>query len=199
MKLIPKVAAIAAVMLCSSLLADAQKIKVQEGDVAVLKEQTEINTEFTYDHVKVGEFDNEDDYIQKKKDEYNKKEAGKGDTWATAWKADRAARFEPRFNEMFTEGSNGIKAGNFPAAKYTLIFNTTFVEPGFNVGVMRKNAYINGEILIVETADKSKVVARISVDKAPGRMAFGMDFDTGARITESYAMAGRSFGRYVRK
>lgn len=198
MKFLPKIAAVAAIVLSSSLAADAQKIKLQEGDLSAIKGQTEINTEFAYDNVKVGDFDNEDDYIKKRTDEYNKKEAGKGDTWATAWKADREARFEPKFEELFTE-SAGIKAGAFPSAKYTLIFKTTFIEPGFNVGVMRKNAYINGEAWIVETADKSKVVAKLSVDKAPGRMAFGMDFDTGARITESYAMAGRGLGRFTKK
>jgi hypothetical protein len=198
MKFFPRSIAVAAIVLSSSIAADAQKVKLQEGDLSVLKEQTEINTEFVYDHVKVGEFDNEDDYIKKKTDEYNKKEGGKGDTWATAWKADRESRFEPRFEELFTE-SSGIKGGSFPQAKYTLIFKTTFIEPGFNVGVARKNAYINGEVWIVETADKSKVIAKVSVDKAPGRMAFGMDFDTGSRIAESYAVAGRGFGRFLKK
>ncbi|MBW8683936.1 hypothetical protein [Chitinophaga rhizophila] len=198
MKLFSGLAIVAAIVLSSTLTVDAQKIKLKEGDLSVLKGQTEINTEFTYDAVKVGEFDDENDYIKKKTDEYNKKEAGRGDTWAAAWKADRAARFEPKFDELFSEAS-GVKSGKNPKAKYTLIFNTTFVEPGFNVGVMRKNAYVNGEALIVETADKSKVIAKLSVDKAPGRMAFGMDFDTGARITESYAMAGRGLGRFVKK
>lgn len=198
MNLLSKIAVVAAIMLSSTLAADAQKVRVQEGNLSAIKGQTEINTEFTYEHVKVGEFDNEDDYIKKKTDDYNKKESGKGDTWAAAWKADREARFEPKFEELFTE-SSGIKAGTFPSAKYTLIFKTTFIEPGFNVGVARKNAYINGEAWIVETADKSKVVAKLSVDKAPGRMAFGMDFDTGARITESYATAGRGIGRFIKK
>lgn len=198
MRLIPKTAIIATIALCSTYLAEAQKIKITEGNFSALKGQTEINTEYTYDHIKVGNFDNEDDYIQKKKDEYNKKEAGRGDTWAVAWKADRASRFEPKFEELFSENAN-IKAGKAPNAKYTLIFRTTYVEPGFNVGVMRKNAYIDGEIWIVETADHSKVVAKATVDNAPGRMFGGFDFDTGARIAEAYAATGKSFGKKVKK
>jgi len=196
MKLIPKTAIIAMMALCSTYLAEAQKIKITEGDFSALKGQTEINTEYSYDHIKVGNFDNEDDYIQKKKDEYNKKEPGKGDTWATAWKNDRASRFEPKFEELFSETA-GIKAGKFPNAKYTLIFKTTYVEPGYNIGISRKNAYIDGEIWIVETADHSKVVAKATVDNSPGRM-FGFDFDTGARIAEAYAAAGKSFGKKVK-
>lgn len=198
MRFIPKIAIIAAIALSSAYMAEAQKIKLTEGSLSALKGQTEINTVYEYDHIKVGEFDNEDDYIQKKKSEYNKKEPGRGDTWAAAWKNDRATRYEPKFEELFTENA-GVKAGKFPQAKYTLIFKTTFVEPGFNVGVARKNAYVNGEIWIVETADNSKVVAKASVDKAPGRMFGGFDFDNGARIGEAYAAAGKVFGRQVKK
>lgn len=198
MKLIPKTAIIASIAVCSTYMAEAQKIKITEGNLSALKGQTEINTEYSYDNIKVGNFNNEDDYIQKKKDEYNKKEAGKGDTWAAAWKNDRRSRFEPKFEELFSENAN-IKAGKSPNAKYTLIFKTTFVEPGFNVGVMRKNAYIDGEIWIVETADHSKVIAKATVDNSPGRMFGGFDFDTGARIAEAYAAAGKAFGKKVRK
>jgi hypothetical protein len=198
MALIPKTAIIAAIALSSTYMAEAQKIKITEGSLSALKGQTEINTVYEYDHIKVGEFDKEDDYIQKKKDEYNKKESGRGDTWAAAWKSDRAGRYEPKFEELFTEHA-GLKAGKFPQAKYTLIFKTTFVEPGFNVGVARKNAYINGEIWIVETADNSKVVAKATVDKAPGRQFGGFDFDNGTRISEAYAATGKVFGRQVKK
>lgn len=86
-----------------------------------------------------------------------------------------------------------------PKAKYTLIYKTTFTEPGFNVGVMRKNATIDGEAWIVETADKNKVIAKIAVTKAPGRMFGGFDFDTGERISEAYAMAGRALARLIVK
>lgn len=61
--------------------------------------------------------------------------------------------------------------------KYTLIFKTDFTEPGFNVGVMRKNAVISGEAWIVETANKDHIIAKISVDKALGRTFGGYDFD----------------------
>ena len=62
------------------IVVNAQRIKLIEGDLSPLKGTTALNTEFTYDNLKVGDFKNEDDYIQKKKDDYNKKEAGRGDT-----------------------------------------------------------------------------------------------------------------------
>jgi len=197
MTFIPKTAIIATIALCSAYMAEAQKIKLTEGSISALKGQTEINTVYEYEHLKVGEFDREEDYIQKKKDEYNKKEPGKGDAWVTAWNNDRTTRYAPKFEQLFFENA-GIRAGKFPEAKYTLIFKTTFIEPGFNVGVAHKNAYINGEIWIVETADHSKVVAKYTVDKAPGRL-FAIDFDSGVRIGEAYAATGKVFGKLVKK
>lgn len=188
----------AIVMAVAPIVVNAQRIKLTEGDLSPLKGITELNTEFTYDNIKVGEFSNEDDYIHKKTEDYNKKEAGRGDTWAKAWKADRAERFEPKFNLLFTDNSGGIKADKLPAAKYTLIFKTKFVEPGYNVGVWRKNASMDGEAWIVETADKNKVIAKITVDKAQGRIFGGFDFDTGLRIQEAYADAAKALAKFVK-
>ncbi|SKA40487.1 hypothetical protein SAMN04488128_105199 [Chitinophaga eiseniae] len=197
MQIIPKMAAVV-LLAAIGLPAMAQKIKLVDGDLAALKSEKQLNVEFTYDQLKVGKFDNEADYIQKKTAEYNQKEAGKGDNWAKAWKNDRKDRFEPSFESLFNENSD-TKVGDYAGAKYTLIFHTTFVEPGFNVGVMRKNAYIDAEVLIVETANKSKTVAKISVDNAPGRMFGGFDFDTGERIKEAYAVSGKKLARFINK
>ena len=173
----------------------AQRIKVTEGSLDVLKNEKEVNIEYAYDNMKVGKFDNEADYVKSRTAELNKKEAGRGDTWAKAWVADRKSRFEPKFDELFAK-TTAMMIGT--KAKYTIIFNTTFTEPGFNVGVMKKNAYIDGEVTIVETADKSKVVAKATIDNAPGRSFWGNDFDTGERISEAYAMAGKALGKKVK-
>ena len=173
----------------------AQKIKLTEGNLSALKGQKSINLELTYNGVRVGKYADEKEYIEKKKAEYNKKEQGKGDQWEKDWYADRKGRFEPRFVESFILAGMSAKQD----AQYTLIFNTTFIEPGFNIGVARRNAYIDGGAVLVATADKSKVIAKLTVDKAPGRIYGGYDFDTGLRIQESYATAGKQLGRFIAK
>lgn len=197
MKLFSKLAVLL-LAVTMSLHASAQKVKLVQGDLSVLKGQTAINTKFTYDNMSVGKYPKEADYVKAKTEEYNNKEAGKGDSWAKSWSGDREGRFEPQFTELFTKAS-GIASGTHRDAKYTLIFNTTSTEPGFNVGVWRKNAYIDGEAQIVETANPSNVIAKISVENAPGRLVFGYDFDTGVRIQEAYATAGRGIGRLIDK
>ncbi len=195
MKSLPKIILLFAVTFVSLQLY-AQRIRVVEGKVPDLKNEKAVNTEFTYDNISVGKFDKEADYIKAKTEEYNKKEAGKGDAWAKKWVDDREYRFQPKFDELLTKYSDLTIDNN---AKYTIIFHTTFIEPGFNIGITRKNAFINGEVLIVETANKSNVIAKLSVDKAPGNSYWGNDFDTGERLSETYATAGKALGKFIKK
>lgn len=177
------------------LLTNAQKIKLTEGDVSPLKGQTEFNVVFTYNNMSVGKFDKEADYVSTKKADYNKDEAGRGDKWATAWVADRKNRYEPDFIELFEKNCT-MKLGNNPSAKYTMTINTFRTEPGYNIAMMKKNAQVDLEIVITETGS-NKVIAKFTILKSPGRtFGFG-DFDTGVRIKEAYATAGKYFAKQL--
>ena len=76
----------------SLLTADAQRIKSTSGNADILKNESSVNIEFVYDNMSVGKYDKEADYIKAKTDEYNKKEPGRGDSWAKSWVADRESR-----------------------------------------------------------------------------------------------------------
>ena len=173
----------------------AQRIKLVEGDLSALKNEENINTEFTYDNMRVGKYEKEAEYVSDKTQSLNKKEPGRGDTWAKAWVNDRKDRFEPKFTELFEKSS---KMGTSKTAKYTLIFKTITTEPGFNIGITRRNAEINAEVLLVETANRNKVIAKATVQKAVGRTFGGYDFDTGERLSEAYADAGKALGKFVK-
>ncbi|NOU39102.1 MAG: hypothetical protein HOO89_10335 [Ferruginibacter sp.] len=178
-----------------SLNSFAQKIKITEGNLDILKSETTINVEFTYDNMAVGKFDKESEYIDKKKGEYNAKEAGRGDRWEKSWVSDRKRNFEPKFIDLFEKTSGmTIKADS----KYTLIFHTTTTEPGYNIYVTKKNAEIDATVTIVETANRTKVLAVIDVRNAPGRTFSGDDYASGDRITECYAVAGKKLGKFIK-
>lgn len=194
MKLLNK-CVVFAMLVFFSLNTIAQKIKTVDGDLSPLKDETSINIEFVYDGMSVGKFDNEKDYIAKKTEEYNKKEPGKGDAWARSWVDDRLSRFEPKFIELFEENSKMTVKKD---ARYTMIFKTTSTEPGFNIVIHRKNAEIDAEVEIVETANRKKKIASLTVSNAPGRQFGGYDYDTGVRITEAYAVAGKRLGKYIK-
>ena len=185
-------------MMAVAATLNAQRIKIIEGDLAPLKNENKINTEFTYENLRVGKFDHEADYVAKKTEEYNKKEAGRGDRWAKDWVLDRKDKYEPKFNELFEKSSEMTVTGTKKDAKYSLIYKTTFMEPGFNIAISRKNAETNAEVWIVEAATQ-KVIAKLSVDRAQGRTFWGADYDTGGRIAECYADAGKALGKFIKK
>ncbi len=187
-------------MLASGLILNAQKITVEKGSAGAVKGQKMLAT-FDYSNMAVGKFDKEDDYIAKKKDDYNKDEAGKGDKWAVSWKADREKRYEGRFEELFNK--YGEKAGvsafrSTTDAKFEVNIHTIFTEPGFNIGVMRKPAYIDAIVTFKDIASGQEV-AVLKVDNCPGMDAMGYDFDTGVRIEESYAKLGKSLAAFIAK
>ena len=187
-------------LLASVTGVSAQKINVKSGDLDFLKNQKKLNITYDYSNMGVGKFDKEEDYINKKVTELNEKEAGSGDKWKENWIADRKANFEPKFEELFnkTLEKNDLKGGDFADAEYTLILKTTFTEPGFNVGVARKNAYTDLEAVFVKTGSTDPV-AVVTIEKSPGRGGMGYDLDTGFRIQESYAKAGKELGQYLAK
>ncbi|GAA0894607.1 hypothetical protein GCM10009122_42880 [Fulvivirga kasyanovii] len=187
-------------LLASVTGVSAQKINVKSGDLDFLKNQKKLNITYDYSNMGVGKFDKEEDYINKKVTELNEKEAGSGDKWKQNWISDRKERFEPKFEELFnkTLEKNNLKGGDFADAEYTLILKTTFTEPGFNVGVARKNAYTDLEAVFVKTGSTDPV-AVVTIEKSPGRGGMGYDFDTGFRIQESYAKAGKELGQYLAK
>jgi hypothetical protein len=75
-----------------SFAVQAQKMTLTSGTFKALTGQAEVNVVYKYDGMKVGIGKKalpEDEYIDKKKGEYNKKEAGRGDSWEKDWTADR--------------------------------------------------------------------------------------------------------------
>lgn len=187
---------IALISLVFALNMQAQKIKLVEGDLKFLKGQDEIGVQFTYDeNMKVGA-GTEAEYIEKKMADADEKEPGSGEKWKEAWYADRTEHYQPKFIELFEkvlEKREVILLEDGESTTYTMIVHTTFIEPGFNVGVMSKKASVNMTVTFVETADPSKVMAKFTIMKSPGTPVY----DAGGRVGESYAKAAKSFAKYL--
>jgi hypothetical protein len=178
-------------------------VELKTGSLDSLKQAKQINLEYVYDGMRVGKFDREEDYVAQKVADYNKKQEGRGDRWREGWIDDRAGRYQPKFYELLNKYVSGEKGdlqfGSFKDAKYTLILKTTFTEPGWNVGIMRHPAFISADAILVETQNRTNVLAVITITKSPGNDAWGNDYDTGERIQEAYAKAGKELGIFISK
>jgi len=193
-----KASALGFCMIAAAASLNAQRINIIEGDLSALKGQKNINTEFTYENMSVGKFKTEAEYVAKKTEDYNKKEPGKGDQWAKDWVADRTGNYDRKFNELFEKYSQIVVTSGNKNAKYTLIYKTTFTEPGYNIYISRKNAETDAEVWIVEAANPSKVIAKLEVKNAKGRTFGGNDYASGERIAECYADAGKALGKFIK-
>jgi hypothetical protein len=184
-----------AIGLCACLFASAQKVIVK-GDLKCLKGVDAVSVNFTYDNMQVGKM-TEADYITKKTTEGNEKEAGRGDKWREAWESDKQNVYPAKFRELFTKHSEIICKDE--KQKYDIQVNTDFFEPGFNVGVMRQDAYIKVTIRILDTENSNKEVATVQILKSLGYTAMGYDFSVADRVGEAYARAGKVLAGKVKK
>jgi hypothetical protein len=182
----------------------AQRIRIFEGSLDPIAQESEIGVVFTYDDMQVGKL-READYIERKVADYNKDEPGRGDTWYENWVNDRAGRFEPKFLELFHKYmADDSRNGGFTLVpdceetRYRFLVNTYFTEPGFNIGIMRQNASITLDIN-VEDRETGEIIARVIIENASANSFTGLDFDTGFRIQECYAKAGREYAKFLIK
>jgi hypothetical protein len=172
----------------------AQEMNLEEVSFKILITEKTVALQFTYDSLQVGKYKHEADYVQKKVMEMNKKEPGKGDAWALQWTAQRKTNFEPAFILAF-KASTGEDTSS--GSKYLLIFNTDYIEQGFSsAGILvHKNPEIRGELVLVEMADKSKIIAKAKITKAMGKA--GPHFETGEHLDGAYSEAGDSLGAFI--
>lgn len=197
-----KVFAIAALVVAGMM--NAQDMDVVKGDFAFLKDQKEINVEFTYDKLKLMDDNLTDEkYVADRAADLNEKEKGKGEIWKKKWYASRENAFQPKFTELVNTILNKAKKDlNFSegatSAKYTLIVEAIWVYPGYNVVMAKKGAKVSTNLKFVETANKNNVVLEIKSEKAPGDV-FGGSFSNEDRIAEGYAKTGKSLGQLIVK
>jgi hypothetical protein len=176
----------------------AQKMKLLSGSLKPLKGEKSYNIVFNYDSMTVGgDGLSEKNYLTEKKNDWEGKEPGKGSDFVEMWFSDRKRLYEPVFIKDFEHYSYLRLADK--AAKYTLIVNTRNTEGGWSIGVAGHPGEISGEMWVVESADKSSVIAKILFFEFTGKNSSGGDFDMTWRIKSAYEVTGRWLGDFVRR
>lgn len=179
---------------------NAQKVQLKKGSLNFLKGVKTVNLEYDYSTMGVGKYKRESDYVNEKVKKYNADEPGKGDKFKEGWISSRSNRYQPKFEELINKelGKTGMKlSDDMSEADVTLTVVTTFTEPGFNIGIMKKPAACN--FRYVFTDNNGKVLAELTQVNVPGSQFAGFDYDAGSRIAESYAKGGKSLGKTMYK
>jgi len=180
--------------------AEAQKLKVTSGKLKDLSSYKSYNMVYTYeDGLKIGK-KSEADYVAEKVVGKNEKEAGTGDTWAEKWHGNKeGGKFFEKFEELLNKelGNYGVSASRDNAsASATMNVNVYYMDPGYNIGISRKPAYVSMTVTFV--ADGSEL-AVVDMVKAPGSGGSGYDFDASYRIGEGFAKSAKNLAKSMGK
>ncbi|RLD68062.1 MAG: hypothetical protein DRI84_00690 [Bacteroidetes bacterium] len=185
------------VVLFLSVQLSAQKITLESGSIKALKGVSSLDVKFVYaDDMHVGKL-TEAEYIEKHMKEAEEREKGTGEKWKEMYYADREEHFAPKFLALFNDvlKKTGMDAReNNNDAKIQMIVTTTFLEPGFNVGISSRPAYINLEITFINM-ETNEEIAKYILKKSPGTAYY----DFGVRVGEAYAKAAKSFAKLLAK
>jgi hypothetical protein len=182
----------------------SQDMDVVKGDFNFLKDQKEINVEFTYDNLKLLKENKSDaEYVSERVADLNGKAKGSGESWKKKWYSSRDLLFESKFLELANvvlskEGKDVVFQEEAKQAKYTLIVDAVWIYPGYNVVMAKKGAKVSTVLRFVETGNKKNVVLEIKSDEAPGDV-FGGSFSNEDRIGEGYAKTGKSLAKMLLK
>jgi hypothetical protein len=175
----------------------AQKMKLLSGSLKSLKGQKSYAIKFRYDSMLVGTDTPEKSYLTQKKTLWEMEEPGKGYNFVRMWFDDRLELYQPAFIQSFEKYSR-IELGDENAG-YTLIVKTTRTEGGWSAGIVNHPGEIDGELWIVESADKTNVIARIGFYKIIGKVFYGGDFEMTGRIQSAYSVAAKGLGTFIRR
>lgn len=189
-----------ALLLCTSMVF-SQKVKVTKGDFKNLKGLTAYNLEFDYSNLSIPKYDSEEEFLKDKMAKRDEKDPESGEKFKESWFADRENRYEPKFIESFNKRFEGgeIKVGKDIGAEYTMKIHTTMMYAGYNVGVMRQNSKIEATVSVYKTGEPNNVIFSGDYTKVEGNGAFGMDYDSGYRISEAYAKLAKEIAANIKK
>ncbi|MBC7387975.1 MAG: hypothetical protein H7329_02075 [Opitutaceae bacterium] len=165
---------------------------LNSGEISSLDNVTMVNIIYDYTETGVGAYKKEADYLAKRSKEMNDKKPGTGDKMKENWEQGKKQRYEPRFQDLFTKTGQKIKMSgtNYTTNnEVTLIVKTTFMEPGINIGIYKKPAYVDMECIFRDKAGKDLVA--FFIKNSLGEQAMGFDYDVSSRLVESYAKAAK--------
>lgn len=187
------------ILLFSTLHVNAQKFELVSGNPKLFKQAGNLHLTFEYSDLYVGEYGNEESYIEYMKDDAERRKKGSSETWLTKWYEARIEFFQPKFIELFNKYSNSKKVNineELNNQLYELNIHTIFIEAGFNKNGKRAPALID-VIVTISEINKPENQLVISVEGAPGNEVMNSYSPDYNRIAEAYAKLGKELAKYM--
>ena len=167
--------------------------KVVKGSFKSLADISQYNVVFDYTGQSIANFDSEEAFL---KDKMGKRNAEKAEEFKKKWFGDREERYEPAFIAYFNKRMNGKAAvGKNADANYTISVSTTWIYPGYNVGIGAEEAKISAILIVYETANPQNILLEVEYDKSIGiEPDFKKNaYNPGDRIAGAYEKLAKNF------
>lgn len=112
------------------------------------------------------------------------------------WEGAKEMFWSPKFLEIANVVAKKTKTNitfqeGLAAAKYTLMVEAVWIFPGWDAYMMKQPAKVTTRIKLVETGNKSKVLAELLSEEAPGDQ-WGSNFSNESRIGEGFAKTAKT-------
>ena len=180
-----------------------EKMNLVSGGFEVLKDQTEVNVELTFEDVLfMKENITETQYLENRKKQVldNPKRGEKAwNMWTTEWERYKKEEYINYFTKGLNKTYKEILFKKDSSAKYTLLLETKWIFPGWHAGLTMMTAEISGTIKLVETNNHSVVLAEVELnkfDRFVNNDEMVMEY---GRIAGAYESAGRYLGKKIKK
>ena len=190
-------------------MAMSQKVVKTSGDISKIKGIKDYKVEFDWSQMQVAvdmwgkDLQDEKDYTDKKVNDYNQKEEGKGDKWMDDWNHGKTTVYPEKFVLLMnkTAGKKGGKFATESESKYVLKVTTVVFMPGWNIGISKKPAFVSFKYTFYEENGGERTeLCSFMCNNVVGSQAFGgFDYTTTSRVQESYAKAGKILAKFLIK
>jgi hypothetical protein len=180
---------------------NAQQFELVSGNPKLFKHAGDLYLTFEYTDLHVGEYGDEEAYIEYMKDDAEKRKKGSSEAWLKKWNDARIEFFQPKFIELFNKYSNSKKVAideELNGQLYELNIHTIFIEAGYNKNGKRAPALVDAIVTISEINDPANKLV-ISVSRAPGNEVMNSYSPDYYRIAEAYAKLGKELAKYMGK
>jgi hypothetical protein len=179
----------------------AQKAKVKIGKWKSLKDIPEYIIEFDYSTIEIANYESEEAFLKDKMQLREERKEGDGERFKKSWFADRQDKYEPQFVNFFNNYHEDFNVKVFKQndnAKYVIKIKTTFIYPGYNVGVWREDSKLRVRVTIYPIENPNNILFSANIKGIRGGGAKGFDFNSGDRIAYSYALLANYIAKKIR-
>ncbi len=173
----------------------AQNIKLQEGDISLLKGISNYNLVFKYDDLQIVNYSSEKEYLDEIVITKESIIKGKGKLYKYNWYGNRTKLYEPFFENSF---NNYLKKKKIFAcinntnAEYTILINSLKLNPGFKKNMSWESAKLWAKIIIYKNNNPEQILISFEPIKIY-KGDYNMDF--GIRIANAYSVLAKSLAK----